>query len=202
MFDRIKTILIKEFLQIFRDPRMRFTIFVPPIIQVLIFGYAATMDITHVPMAVYDQDNTKESRQIIRDFSYSQYFDMKYNLYEEEQVRNIVDHSKVIAVLKIDRHFARDLVGNRSAELQLILDGTDSNAASIVLGYAGTIVADYNYKALKERAAILLKPGEQLASVDMRDRRWFNENLESRNYYLPGVIALIVTIMSVITLLR
>ena len=198
MFERIKTILIKEFLQIFRDPRMRFTIFVPPIIQVLVFGYAATMDITHVPTAVYDQDNTKESRQIVRDFSYSQYFDMKYNLYEEDQVRKIIDHSKVIAVLKIDRHFARDLVGNRSAELQLILDGTDSNAASIVLGYAGTIVADYNYKALKERAAILLKPGEKIASVDMRDRRWFNENLESRNYYLPGVIALIVTIMSLV----
>ena len=76
MFDRIKTLLVKEFLQVFRDPRMRFTIFVPPIIQVLIFGYAATMDITHVPTAVYDQDNTKQSRQIIRDFSYSQYFNI------------------------------------------------------------------------------------------------------------------------------
>ena len=198
MFDRIKTILVKEFLQIFRDPRMRFTIFVPPMVQVLIFGYAATMDITHVPTAIYDQDNTKQSRQIVRDFSYSQYFNINYSLYEEEQVRKIIDTSKVISVIKIDRQFARDILGNRSAELQLILDGTDSNAASIVLSYAGAIVADYNYKALKERTATLLKPGEQLGSVDLRDRRWFNENLESRNYYLPGVIALIITIMSLL----
>ena len=198
MFDRIKTLLVKEFLQVFRDPRMRFTIFMPPIIQVLIFGYAATMDITHVPTAVYDQDNTKQSRQIIRDFSYSKYFDMDYYLYEENHVRRIIDKSKVISVLKIDRQFARDLIGNRSAELQLILDGTDSNAASIVLGYAATIVGDYNYRALKERAVTLLNPGATVAYADLRERRWFNENLESKNYYLPGVIALIITIMSLL----
>jgi len=198
MFERIKTILIKEFLEIFRDPRMRFTIFVPPIVQVLIFGYAATMDITHVPTAVYDQDNTKQSRELIRDFSYSKYFDINYYLDEEEQVRTIIDRSKVISVLKIDRQFARDLIGNRSAKLQLILDGTDSNAASIVLGYAGQIIGDYNYKALKERATTLLRPGAAVGYADLRDRRWFNENLESRNYYLPGVIALIVTIMSLL----
>ncbi len=198
MFERIQTILIKEFLQIFRDPRMRIIIFVPPIIQVLIFGYAATMDITHVPTAVYDQDNTKESREVLRNFGYSKYFDIDYHLDAEPQVRDIIDRSKAIAVLKIDRNFARDLVGNRSAELQLILDGTDSNAASIVLGYAGQIIADYNYRVLKERALTLLKGSRTLPSVDLRDRRWFNENLESRNYYLPGVIALIVTIMSLL----
>ena len=91
MFEIIKTILIKEFLQVFRDPRMRFTIFAPPVIQVLIFGYAATMDITHVPTAVYDMDNTKESREVLRDFSYSKYFDFNYYLYEEDQVRKIID---------------------------------------------------------------------------------------------------------------
>ncbi len=198
MFERIKTILIKEFLQVFRDPRMRFTIFAPPIVQVLIFGYAATMDITHVPTAVYDQDNTKQSREVIRDFGYSKYFDIDYYLSEEDQVREIIDKSKVISVIKMDRHFARDLIGNRSAELQLILDGTDSNAASIVLGYAGQIIGNYNYKALKERAITLLKPGATTAYADLRERRWFNENLESKNYYLPGVIALIVTIMSLL----
>jgi ABC-2 type transport system permease protein len=198
MFERIKTILIKEFLQVFRDPRMRFTIFAPPVIQVLIFGYAATMDITHVPTAVYDMDNTKESREVLRDFSYSKYFDFNYYLYEEEQVRKIIDRSKVCGVIKIDHGFGRNIAGNKTANLQLILDGTDSNAASIILGYSGQIIADYNYRALKERANVLLKPGEALPYVDMRDRRWFNENLESKNYYLPGVIALIVSIMSLL----
>ena len=198
MFQRIKTILTKEFLQIFRDPRMRFTIFVPPIIQVLVFGYAATMDITHVPTAVYDKDNTRQSREIIRDFGYSKYFDIDHYLYDEKQVREIIDKFDVLAVIKMDRGFARDLIGNRSAELQIVLDGTDSNSAMIVMGYAGQIIGNYNYQALKERALTLLPPGQTLPYVDFRDRRWFNENLESKNYYLPGVIALIVTIMSLL----
>ncbi len=198
MFERIRTILVKEFLQVFRDPRMRFAIFAPPVIQVLIFGYAATMDITHVPTAVYDRDNTKQSREVVRDFGYSKYFDIDYYLYEEDQARAIIDRSKVISIIKMDRQFAKALIGNRSAGLQLILDGTDSNAASIVLGYAGQIIGNYNYQALKERAVTLLPPGATIAYADLRERRWFNENLESKNYYLPGVIALIITIMSLL----
>ena len=77
MFTRITSLIVKEFLQVFRDPRMRFVIFVSPIVQMLIFGYAATMDITNIPVAVYDLDNTKESRDVIRLFSYSKYFDIQ-----------------------------------------------------------------------------------------------------------------------------
>jgi ABC-2 type transport system permease protein len=198
MFDRIKTILIKEFLQIFRDPRMRFTIFVPPLIQVLVFGYAATMDITHVPTAAFDRDNTKQSREILRDFSYSKYFDINYYLYEEKQVREIIDKFDALGVIRMDRGFGRNIIGNKSAELQFVVDGTDSNSAMIVLGYAGQIIGNYNYKALKERVLALLPPGQTLPYVDFRERRWFNANLESKNYYLPGVIALIVSIMSLL----
>ena len=155
MFERIKTILIKEFLQIFRDPRMRFTIFVPPIIQVLVFGYAATMDITHVPTAVYDKDNTKESRQIIRDFSYSQYFDINYNLYEEKQARELIDKFKVISVLKIDRQFARNLVGNRSAELQLILDGTDCVSFEVLIFFSRKQCPQQSFIFLSQRVSAI-----------------------------------------------
>ncbi len=199
MFERIFSILKKEFLQIFRDPRMRSIIFLSPLIQVMIFGYAATMDIDHVPTAVYDLDNTKQSRDLLREFSYSKYFEFKYYLSSLEELRDVIDRSKVFGVIKFDRGFARDVIGNKSAELQLILDGTDSNAASIILGYAGQIVGNYNYRALKERARALV--GNEISSipmVDLRDRRWFNENLESKNYYLPGVISLIVTLMSLL----
>ncbi len=198
MFDRITAILKKEFLQIFRDPRMRMVIFVSPLVQVLIFGYAATMDITHVPIAVYDIDNTKETRALIHDFSYSQYFDIKRYIREESQINALIDKSRVLAVLKFNAGFSRDLAGNSPAEVQLIVDGTDSNAASIILGYTNSIISNYNLRVLYERSQVYLGGDDNLPYVDLRDRRWFNENLESRNYYLPGVIVLIVTIMSLL----
>jgi ABC-2 type transport system permease protein len=198
MFDRITALLVKEFLQVFRDPRMRMVIFISPLVQVLIFGYAATMDITHAPIAVHDRDNTKESRAFIHRFSYSQYFDIEYYAQNGEQENKLIDRSEVLAVLKFDKGFARDLVGNKGAQVQMIIDGTDSNAASIVSGYANTIVQQYNYDVMKEWARTFLSRYEISPVVDLRDRRWFNENLESRNYYLPGVIVLIVTIMSLL----
>ena len=198
MLDRVSAILKKEFLQVFRDPKMRIIIFISPLVQVLIFGYAATMDITNVPIAVYDIDNTKESRAVIRDFSYSKYFDIKYYIEEESQVNKLIDKSKVLAVLKFNAGFARDLTGNNPAEAQLIVDGTDSNATSIIMNYANTIIMDYNFRVLKERSQVYLSGRSVFPAVELRDRRWFNENLESRNYYIPGVIVLIVTIMSLL----
>lgn len=196
MFDRILALLKKEFLQVLRDPRMSIVIFISPLIQVLIFGYAATMDITHAPIAVHDRDNSTESRAMIHRFSYSQYFDINYYAQNGEQESRLIDRTRVLGVLKFDKGFARDLVGGRGAQVQLIIDGSDSNAASIVGGYANQIVQQYNIEVLKDWGRTFLTRYDISPVVDLRDRRWFNENLESRNYYLPGVIVLIVTIMS------
>lgn len=198
MFTRITSLIVKEFLQVLRDPRMKFVIFVSPVVQILIFGYAATMDIANIPTAVYDLDNTKESRDIIRLFSYSRYFDIQKYLREEGDIKYVMDRARIKAVIKFNRGFAQDLTGNRSAQMQIIVDGTDSNAAQIILNYAGTIIANYNNRMLKIRAEVLLKRKDIYPVVDLRDRRWFNENLESKNFYLPGVIAMIVTLMSLI----
>ena len=198
MFTRIIALIVKEFLQVFRDPRMKFTIFVSPIVQILIFGYAATMDITNIPTAVYDLDNTKQSRDIIRMFSYSKYFDIQNYLQKESDIKYVMDHARIKAIIKFNRGFGQDLTGNNTAQVQILVDGTDSNAAQIILGYAGTIVDNYNYAILKQRGYIFLKRENMYPQIDLRDRRWFNENLESKNYYLPGVIAMIVTIMSLI----
>ena len=198
MFDRIFAVLKKEFLQVFRDPRMKIIIFISPVIQILIFGYAATMDITNIPMAIYDVDNTKESRDVARDFIYSKYFRVAKYLSEEKQVKHVIDNGRALCVLKFDRGFSQDLVGNRTAQIQLIVDGTDSNAAQIIVGYANQIVLDYNDRALEKRAHIYLTNLGIVPQVDLRDRRWFNENLISRNYYLPGVIVLIVSIMALL----
>lgn len=198
MFERILAILHKEFLQVFRDPRMKMVIFVSPVVQLLIFGYAATMDITNIPTAVFDRDNTKQSRDIVRLFSYSKYFDIERCLTTESEQNDVINKTEVYGVIKFDRGFARDVTGNKTGDMQLVLDGTDSNAAQIIMGYANQIMNDYNYEALKDRMVILTGSDAAFSKVDLRERRWFNENLKSRNYYLPGVIVLIVSIMSLL----
>lgn len=177
---------------------MKIVIFVAPLVQILIFGYAATMDITNIPMAIYDVDNTKESRDVVRDFVYSKYFKITKYLSEEKEVQSVIDHGRALCVLKFDRGFSRNLVGNRTADIQLIVDGTDSNASQIIVGYANQIVTNFNNRALKSRSQVYLTRQNIVPYIDLRDRHWFNENLISRNYYLPGVIVLIVSIMSLL----
>ncbi len=198
MFERIQTIFIKEFKQVFRDPRMRTVIIISPILQVLIFGYAATTDVKNIPTAVYDLDQTPESRDVIRGFSYSKYFNIKYYVYNDKEARGLIDKSKASVIVRFNRGFGRDLDGNKAAQIQLIIDGTDSNTAGIALSYANRIIQRYSYSLLQGRANAVLKQEITFPSVDLRDRAWFNENLESRNYYLPGVIALIVTLTSIL----
>lgn len=198
MFTRIISLIIKEFLQTFRDPRMKFTLFVAPVVQLFIFGYAATMDITNIPTAVYDLDNTKQSRDVTRLFSYSKYFDIQKYLTEESQINDVMNGSDIKVILRFNRGFAQDLTSNMSAQLQEIIDGTDSNAAQIILGYTGTIIGNYNFRILRQRAETFLNRKDICPQIDLRERRWFNENLESKNFYLPGVIAMIVSIMSLV----
>lgn len=189
--------MVKEFKQIFRDPRMKTIIFISPMIQVLIFGYAATTDINHVPCAIYDLDNTKESREAITRFTYSGYFIPQAYINNDQEQRELIDQAKVNLVLRFNRGFAEDLQAGRSGIIQMIVDGTDSNTASVILSYADTIISRYNYNLLYLRYGF--DPDKSgVPRVDLRDRAWFNENLVSRNFYLPGVIAMIVTIMSLL----
>ncbi len=198
IFERIQTIFIKEFKQVFRDPRMRTMIFIAPVLQVLIFGYAASTDVKNIPTAVYDLDNTPQSREIIRAFSYSKYFDIKYYVYSDKKEKELIDKSLVSVVLRFNHGFGRDLEGNKGAQIQLIIDGTDSNTAGIALSYASKIIQKYSYSVLQNRANIVLKQALAFPSVDLRDRAWFNENLKSRNYFIPGVIAMLVTVTSIL----
>jgi len=197
MFERIKAILIKEFKQVLRDPRMKTVILISPILQIILFGYAANKDIDFIPTAIYDRDNTKESRELLHRFTYSKYFVPKYYIQSEIEEDHMLDKGLVSVVLRIDRGFGRDIKAGKDASIQLALDGSDSNTAMIIAGYAGTIMGTYQYDLLESYASSL---GMQfrIPSVDLRDRAWFNENLISRNYYLPGVIASIVTIMSLL----
>ncbi|MFZ5800180.1 MAG: ABC transporter permease [Candidatus Omnitrophota bacterium] len=197
MFERAGAILIKEFKQIFRDPRMKTIIFVSPLIQIILFGYAANKDITYVPTAIYDRDNTALSRELVRRFTYSKYFVPERYIYDDRQQNLSLDKGKASVVIRIDRGFGRDLNAGKDAAVQLAFDGTDSNTAMVVMGYANTVASKFQQDLLRQELAArgILK---EIPQVDLRDRAWFNGNLVSRNYYLPGVIATIVTMMSLL----
>ena len=197
MFERVRAVLIKEFKQIFRDPRMKTVIFVTPLIQIILFGYAANKDINYVPTAIFDRDNTKESRELLRRFTYSKYFVPKQYIYSEKEQNSVLDRGLTNTVIHIDRGFGRNLNADKDANIQLAFDGSDSNTTMIVMGYANSIVSSYKYELMKKQIEIT---GwlDSAPSVDLKDRAWFNGNLVSRNYYLPGVIATIVTMMSLL----
>ncbi|MCX5709702.1 MAG: ABC transporter permease [Candidatus Omnitrophica bacterium] len=197
MFERIRAILIKEFKQIFRDPRMKTVIFITPLLQIILFGYAANKDINYVPTAVFDRDNTSESRELLRRFTYSKYFVPEHFISSEREQTKLLDRGVTSVVIHIDRGFGRNLEAGKDAAVQLTFDGTDSNTAMIVMGYAGTIIENYQQELSKNEALATGKISN-VPSVDLRDRAWFNGNLISRNYYLPGVIATIVTMMSLL----
>lgn len=196
MFERIKRMLIKEFIQIFRDPKMKGIIFLMPILQALIFGYAVTTDVEHVTTAVYDLDNSVASRELVARFVESGYFDVVEYLSSEDRARDLVDQGNARAVIRMNRGFEENLRAGRTAELQLIVDGTDSNTAGVVLDYGSKIVGQFSQKILITRLTQLEGSFQKPSQVNMQTRSWFNENLESRNFYVPGVIAIIVMLIT------
>ncbi|MEW5758692.1 MAG: ABC transporter permease [Candidatus Omnitrophota bacterium] len=195
MFERIIAILTKEFKQVFRDPRMKTVIFISPLIQIILFGYAANKDINIVPTAIFDRDNTVESRELLRRFTYSKYFVPEHYIDSDRDQNWILDKGLASIVIHIDRGFGRNIKARKDAALQLVYDGTDSNTAMIVMGYANTIVGNYNNQYMQNQIDAQ-QDKLSVPRVDLRDRAWFNGNLVSRDYYLPGVVATIVTVMS------
>lgn len=196
MFERIKQMLVKEFIQVFRDPKMRGVIFLMPIIQVLVFGYAVTTDVTHVATAVFDLDNSVASRELVGRFVKSGYFDIVAHVDDDEHARQLVDRGEALAVLRINRGFENDLRAGRAAQLQVILDGTDSNTAGVVLNYSAKIAGQFSQKVLVTRLTRAKGVADEPGGVELQSRAWFNENLESRNFYVPGVIAIIVLLVT------
>jgi ABC-2 type transport system permease protein len=196
MIERIKHMLIKEFIQIFRDPRMRAVIFVMPIVQVLVFGYAVTTDVKHVRLAVYDLDNTIASRELTAQFVETDYFDLAAHVTNDAEARRLIDRSDAQAVLRFNLGFEEDLRSGRTTQVQLYVDGTDSNTAGIILDYSAKIIGRYSNAVLLTRLERLGSGSAASEPSTMETRAWFNANLESRNFYVPGVIAILVMLIT------
>ncbi len=198
MFERLLCMLKKEIIQTLRDPRMRFILFVIPAVQTVIFGYAVNTDVRQIRTAIFDQDNSIESRDIAARLVRSGYFQVTEHIRQEGRVRKLLDRGEVKAVFRMNRGMGETLRGGRTAPLQLILDGTDSNTAGIVLNYAMNIAARYNEQLRVEQIARQQGTAATPEGVVLQSRAWYNENLESRNYYVPAVIALIVLIITML----
>jgi ABC-2 type transport system permease protein len=198
MFERIRHMLIKEFFQVIRDPRMRVVIFVMPCIQTLVIGYAVSTDVKHVATAVYDLDNTEDSRALVARFISTGYFDAAVYVQNDAQAREAIDRGRASVVLHVQRGYSEDLRSGRTARVQFILDGTDSNTAAIVLGYAARITTGMSQQLLVERFRRQLGVQPEAGLVDLRSRAWFNENLESRYFFVPGVIVIVVSIATLL----
>jgi ABC-2 type transport system permease protein len=199
MWERLKHMLVKEFVQIFRDPRMKPVLLGTPILQLFVIGYAVTTDVTNVATAVLDFDRTQETREIVRRFESSGYFRIVRRVEDPREVRRLIDQGEVKAALQFDPGFTRDLVRGPTAVIQVIVDGTDSNTASVVMDYTNRIVNQIVRERLQAALAARSAASGSLAvslrslpSIELRSRAWYNPDLRSRNYYVPGVIAILI----------
>jgi ABC-2 type transport system permease protein len=189
MFGRTVKMVRKEFIQVLRDKRLRFFIVVPPVVQLLVFGYVVTMDVNVVPTVLLDQDTSAASRELAHRFASSGYFIFTASARTEGDVRDVLDRGSATCAIHVARGFERDLKSGRSAAVQVVLDGTDSNTASVVMGYVGQIIERYSRDLPGARAVAERVP------VDLRVRAWYNPDLRSKNYNVPGVMATVITLI-------
>ncbi|OYY73209.1 MAG: antibiotic ABC transporter permease [Gammaproteobacteria bacterium 28-57-27] len=188
MWQRIIALSIKEFQALLRDPRSRFVIIIPPLLQLLVFSFAATFDLNHVPLAVYNQDGSQAAQALIARFTGSQHFTLTAPIEREADIPQRINEQDALMVLNIGPRFEHHLLVDRPASVQIIIDGRNSNTAAIALGYASTIVQDFNTDWQQDHGL------PALPSV-MQTRAWFNPNLESRWFIIPGIVGLLMLVV-------
>jgi ABC-2 type transport system permease protein len=205
MWQRLRCMIRKEFIQALRDPRMRAMLVMPPLIQLMIFGYAASLDVDNAKIAWMDQDRTPESRDLLAEFEGSGRFILAGFPDNERAMQTMMDRGQVDAVIRVLPGFGRDVVRGRSTGVQVLLDGTNSNTAGIVSGFASQCIARYSSEVMqKQQRSKMISATESAGGavaisapqVTSRTRVWFNPDLRSRNYFIPGVIVNIITLVT------
>lgn len=203
MWERIGVILRKEFIQALREPRMRLLLFVPPMVQLLVFGFAVNLDVDHTRIAWMDMDRSPLSRELRARFEGSGRFDVVSQPESEEDVQRALDRGEAQAVVRVLPNFERDVRRGRPTEVQVLIDGTNSNTASLVSGYAGSIIADFSGAVSAQRQNVRILARNPAGAVNAgaptvaaRTRVWFNPDLYSRNYFVPGVVANIIMMVT------
>lgn len=190
-WERIKQMVVKEFIHVLRDPRMKAIVFAIPVLQTIVFGFAVTTDVNNIPTAVYDLDKSYESREVVRRLRASGYFDIRHFPETRAQMQDLLDRGKIILSLNFNKGFSADIKTGKRALLQVLVDGTDSNTATVAMDYAGRIIKKY-------AAELNSRETMQKAKLDLRSLAWYNPELKSKNYNVPGVIAMVIFLTSLL----
>lgn len=188
---QVLALVLKELLAVLRDARSRMVLIGPPLIQLIVFGYAATFDLNHVPIAIYNQDRSQASRELVAQFSGSSAFSVDAMLQNGRRVDALIDSRQVQMVLVIDRRFTRDLFTHQPAPVQVIVDGRNSNTALLIAGYANTILSEFGLAWGAAHGA-----PRPPAVLEVRSR--YNPNLASRWFIVPGIVALLTQVVTVL----
>ena len=185
---RIVALMVKEFLALLKDKKSRLVVFVPPLLQLLVFGYAATFDLKHVPYAIYNEDQGSASRELLSGFQGSPNFLPVAYITHAEEIAPLIDRRDVLMVVHVGPRFTSDLLLGRPSTIQIIVDGRNSNTALLTLNYVQTIIVHFN----EQWTARIGKDGPPARLVT---RAWFNPNLESRWFIVPGIVGLLLLVV-------
>jgi ABC-2 type transport system permease protein len=195
---RLKAIAKKEFIHVLRDPRSLMMGIGMPMILLFLFGYALTMDVERVPLAVWDQANSVESRELVSRFSGSRYFDLRISTDNYRMIEDAIDRRQALIALVIPPDFSRRLSRGEAAVVQAIVDGSDPNTATIALGYADATALVYSRQIAMEQLRRAGTSLERMPALELTPRVWFNSDMTSRNFIFPGLIAVVMMIMGAI----
>ncbi len=197
MFLRTWMVMWKEFIQIRRDPRMLTVVALFPIILLVIYGYAINLDVKHLRLAVCDLDRTHVSRDFISIFVNNEYFDLVRIIFSPREIDSLLDRGSAKAVLVIPKGFARDIASNLDVTVQIIIDGSDSTPATTAIGYAGGMMQQFSSKVLVDAIQKKgIRTSESMIPLENRTRYWYNTELKSTNFIIPGLIAVILMMLS------
>jgi ABC-2 type transport system permease protein len=189
MWRRIFALTVKEFLALLKDKKSRMVVIIPPLVQLFVFGYAATFDLKNVPYAVYNEDSGSTSRELLSRFKGSQNFTEVATLSNDGQIAPFINRKKALLVIHIGSDFSRNLLKGGTTPVQVIIDGRNSNTAMLALNYASAIVNEFNID-WSERSGGTGPPAQIVT------RSWFNSNLESRWFIVPGIVGLLTLVVT------
>ncbi|MBU1094914.1 MAG: ABC transporter permease [Bacteroidetes bacterium] len=198
MFNRIFAIAKKETRQLKRDTRMLFIVFFFPVVLLAIFGYAINFDVHHIKIAVYDQDRSEYTRDFINGLISSEYFDLVTNIDDDKEIKKLLDEKIVQAVVVFPKDLSRKLLSKQEVKIQFLVDGVDGNSASVIQNYVNAATYSYSIELTKEYLAVNGK--NMYVPVDLQPRFWFNPDLQSTRFLIPGLMGMILIITAVISI--
>jgi len=197
MFKRLRPIVIKEFRQIRRDKRSLGVLLVLPAFLVFLIGYALNFDVKHISLVVFDQDKSQTSREFVQSFSNTEYFDLMYSVESYKEIDELLDEGRALVAIVIPTDFSRQILSGEDASVQILVDGSNANTATTAIGYINGVVQNYSTRLAIET---LERVGRELfVPIDFRPNVWYNPELVTAKFLVPGMIGFILMITGVVS---